>query len=131
MRVQIDGNPIPYSRPRVTRHGTYNPRYNEKKTITTQLLSHRFEKLTEPLKATLVFSLPIPKSTSKKNREAMLAHKIVPTKKPDIDNLVKFILDCANGVLFEDDKQIVELVASKRYSDAPSTILHIENIQKG
>ncbi len=128
MRVQIDGNPVPYARPRVTRHGTYNPRHKEKKNIASLLSSHKFKRLTEPLKATLIFSLPIPKSTSKKNRAAMLAHTIVPTKKPDIDNLIKFILDCANGVLFEDDKQIIQLVASKQYSESPSTILHIETI---
>lgn len=128
MRVQIDGNPIPYARVRVTRYSTYNPRYNEKKRIASLLSSYQFKKLTEPLKANLIFSLPIPKSTSKKNRALMLEHKIVPTKKPDIDNLVKFILDCANGVLFEDDKQIVQLVASKRYSESPSTIIHIEGI---
>ena len=31
----------------------------------------------------------------------------------DIDNLVKCILDCFNGLVYEDDSQIVSLIASK------------------
>lgn len=34
-------------------------------------------------------------------------------KKVDLDNLVKAILDCLNGIVFEDDSQIVSLLASK------------------
>ena len=38
-------------------------------------------------------------------------------KKPDIDNLVKFVLDAANGVLFKDDSQVVRVLATKMYDD--------------
>lgn len=36
-----------------------------------------------------------------------------PTMRPDIDNLVKFVLDSLNGVVYHDDRQVVKVVAYK------------------
>ena len=58
----------------------------------------------------------VPKSTSKKNSEKMLNKQISPTKKPDIDNIVKVIADALNGVAYKDDTQIVLVAAKKTYS---------------
>ena len=58
----------------------------------------------------------IPKSTKKADRELMLENKINPTKKPDIDNIVKIILDAMNGIAFYDDTQITKLNVEKVYS---------------
>lgn len=56
------------------------------------------------------FYFEIPKSTPKKNRA-----EAVHTKKPDLDNLVKFIKDCLNGEAWKDDSQVVSLFAQKIY----------------
>ena len=125
MRIQIDGNPIPDARPRVTRYGTYNPRYREKKRLKTYLLSFGIKTLSEPLKVSLIFFMAIPKSTSKKKRKEMLTNQITHTKKPDLDNLVKFVFDSCNGILFDDDRQIVHLEAFKCYDENPSTVIEI------
>ena len=61
----------------------------------------------------------IPKYTSKKQRESMLAGQERPTKKPDCDNITKIILDALNGIAYDDDKQIVEVFVTKRYSEEP------------
>lgn len=37
----------------------------------------------------------------------------IPKARPDLDNLVKLILDAANGVLWADDSQVVHLEAEK------------------
>ena len=37
------------------------------------------------------------------------------TKKPDIDNLVKFVLDSLSGTFFDDDKQVVIMHTTKAY----------------
>lgn len=127
MRIQIDGIPIPDARPRVTRYGTYNPRQREKNKIKTYLLSLGRKPYSGPLRVSLFFIMAIPKSSSKNKRISMLANDITHTKKPDLDNLVKFIFDSCNTVLFDDDRQIIELKASKRYGEKPSTIIDIES----
>jgi Holliday junction resolvase RusA-like endonuclease len=49
----------------------------------------------------------------------MLARKMRPVTKPDVDNLAKSVLDAINGVAYKDDNQIVDLVARKVYADIP------------
>lgn len=61
----------------------------------------------------------VPKSASKKKRDAMLAGEIKPTKKPDLDNCIKQ-LDALNGVAFADDSQIVEIHANKSFAEEDS-----------
>ena len=62
---------------------------------------------------------PIPKSVSKKQRLLMETETVPHTKKPDVDNCVKSLTDGAQGVAFDDDKQIYKIVAEKYYSDTP------------
>lgn len=42
--------------------------------------------------------------------------KTSPTKKPDIDNICKIVLDGLNGVAYADDKQVVSLSANKYFA---------------
>ena len=72
-----------------------------------------------PIRARISVWMRVPKSASKKKREAMLAGDIKPTKKPDLDNCIKQ-LDALNGVAFVDDSQIVGITASKRYAETDS-----------
>jgi Holliday junction resolvase RusA-like endonuclease len=61
--------------------------------------------------------VPVPKGTSKVKAAAMLAGDIRPTKKPDLDNVLKAILDGINGVIYGDDKQVVAFGSTKRYGE--------------
>lgn len=65
----------------------------------------------------------IPKNTSKKKIEAMLSGKIRPTKKPDIDNVLKAVADALNGVCYKDDSCIVKMSGEKFYSDNPRIVI--------
>lgn len=67
----------------------------------------------------------IPKSTSKKKRDEMSLQIIQPTKKPDLDNVAKSILDSINGVAYKDDSQVVSLTINKYYSDIPRVELEL------
>ena len=69
-----------------------------------------------------------PKSVSKKKRTEMLDGKILPAKKPDIDNVVKAVLDALNGVAYRDDTQVIELHVRKSYSEKPRVEVSIETI---
>lgn len=84
----------------------------------------------EPLKAKIIAYYEIPKSTSKKKKQQMLNCEIFPTVKPDTDNIAKSILDSLNGIAYLDDKQIVKLEIEKYYSQAPSTVVMIEEIKE-
>lgn len=72
--------------------------------------------LETPVGVYLYMRLSIPKSHSKKRREACLSGKEKPIKKPDIDNLAKSVLDGLNGIVWKDDSQIVSLHITKVYA---------------
>lgn len=72
----------------------------------------------------LTFELPFPRSKIKKDMPPL--DSIPHISKPDIDNLIKFVLDCGNGLLWVDDRKIVYLTAEKVYSKSPKTIIEIE-----
>lgn len=60
--------------------------------------------LAGPLAVAIRFQLPAPKK-----------RRALPTTRPDIENLVKGLLDSWNGVLWADDSQIVDLWLTKGY----------------
>ncbi len=71
----------------------------------------------EPLKLKIEIYQAVPKSTSNKKRLQMLDDLIRPTKKPDLDNIIKSVCDSLNKVAWNDDTQIVELDVKKFYGE--------------
>jgi len=67
-------------------------------------------------------------SAPKWKRELMLQNTIKPTKKPDADNIGKIILDALNGLAYEDDKQVTELVVHKAYSETRRVTVGVSEI---
>ena len=63
----------------------------------------------------------IPKSWSKKDRELALAGK-VPPKKPDVDNVVKIVLDALNRVVYLDDTQVTHCVVTKDWDEEQDSL---------
>ena len=72
----------------------------------------------------------ISKSTSKKKKDDMLQGNIRPTKKPDIDNLCKIIMDSLNKIAYYDDSQIVQATVRKYYSDTPRVRVKIYTLDE-
>ena len=68
----------------------------------------------------------IPKSWSKKNREAAIYDEIRPTGRPDASNILKIVDDGCNGVAFVDDSQIVSSTCRKFYSEDARVQVRIE-----
>ena len=77
-------------------------------------------------KVTIVANFEVPKSTSKTQRESMLGNSISPTKKPDIDNIVKIVLDSMNKFAFKDDTQITKIEVEKVYAEEEKLYVKIE-----
>ena len=127
MKFTIPGVPVGKGRPKFSTFNGQAVAYTPEKTVNYENLvklsfqasgEKPFDRETQ-LKAIILAYFPIPKSTSKKKREKMQTDLILPTKKPDTDNIAKAILDALNGVAYYDDAQVVELHVVKKYSDEP------------
>ena len=68
----------------------------------------------KPVKVTINAYFEIPKSYSKKKVQAIINGEIKPGK-PDVDNIIKSLLDGCNKIIFKDDVQIYTLTATKSY----------------
>lgn len=130
IHIDLYGEPVPMKRPRFARRGnfvhTYDPQANLKETFKWQIKSqYREQPIKAPVSLDITFYMPIPKSTSKRKKRQMLNGVCFHMVKPDIDNLSKFLLDCLNEIVFEDDAQVIELRTKKVYSENPGTLVRI------
>ncbi|MFW5634875.1 MAG: RusA family crossover junction endodeoxyribonuclease [Erythrobacter sp.] len=80
------------------------------------------------VEAEITVVLPVPRSWRKAYREAALAGRIMPTRKPDIDNAIKGAMDALNGVVYQDDRVIVRSRQEKIYGPLPRIILAFRRI---
>jgi Holliday junction resolvase RusA-like endonuclease len=127
----ISGTPIAKKRPRFVRRGnfvgTYNPQETEEGRFLFEIQKQWKEKPLEgPINLKVYFFLPIPKGTSRIKTVKMINGIIKHTKRPDCDNLIKFVKDCLNTVVWKDDSQIFLINAEKIYSTEPRTSIFIE-----
>lgn len=86
----------------------------------------KFKEIVGRIKVSIIAYFQIPKSTKKCDIENMLNNSISPTKKPDIDNIVKVILDAMNKFAFKDDTQITKLEVEKKYGIEEKIYIKIE-----
>ncbi len=134
IRFIIPGEPVAKGRPRVTKWGTYTPEKTKNYEALVRelfILKHGQAPLDGELKVDIKVYFKIPKSTSKKKKELMVAGEIRPTKKPDLDNVMKCITDALNELAYQDDKQIVSASIEKFYSEEPRAEIEISKIQGG
>ena len=81
--------------------------------------------LAGPVSVKIGIFLAIPASWSKKKKEMALVGEVLPTKKPDADNVTKACFDGMNGIVFIDDSQIVESFQKKAYSLEPRVEIQV------
>ena len=89
----------------------------------------KFENGTELVMAITAY-YGIPDSKPKKQKQLMRDGVVRPTKKPDMDNIIKIIADSLNKIAYYDDSQIVEATIKKYYSDEPRVVVTISELQK-
>ncbi len=75
---------------------------------------------------TIIAFFSIPKTANKKEQEQMVNNTISPTKKPDIDNIAKIILDALNGIVFVDDNQVTKILVEKQFAKEEKVYVKIE-----
>ncbi len=60
----------------------------------------------------------IPKSWTKKKKELAEQNLIAPAK-PDVDNVVKIVLDACNRTVYVDDQQVTKCTVTKQFGNKP------------
>ena len=80
------------------------------------------ELLQGPVQICIAAYYPVPKSTARKVREQIGEGKILPTKKPDADNIAKVVCDALNQIAYGDDAQIVRLIVTKHFEDKENPV---------
>lgn len=129
--ITIPGKPRGKGRPRFSRATgrTYTDDAtavyeNLVKTIWMTVVGKRLD---GELAVSIEANYAIPTSKPKKIQAAMRDGSVRPTTKPDIDNVIKAVLDGLNGVAYADDAQVVEISASKCYSDDPRVVVIVKD----
>ena len=138
VKFEVLGVPVGKGRPKFSTVNGHAVAYTPAKTVnyeTLVRLSYQqqigcfvFDK-DKPLRAVIRAFFPIPKSISKKKREQMRDLRILHTKKPDADNIIKVILDALNGLAYRDDVQICRVYFEKMYAEIPETKVLIKNYE--
>lgn len=83
-----------------------------------------------PVSLSVQFYQKVPPSWPRLKRQRAIECEIWPTARPDLSNLVKSIEDACNGILFNDDAQIVSLRVLKLYSQEPSVLIRCRPVAK-
>ena len=129
---EVPGKVIGKGRPRInTNTGiVYTPtKTKEYETLVEQyfLLKYpKFKMLENRVQVKIIAYFGISKTTKKSEINEMLENNISPTKKPDIDNIVKVVLDSMNKFAFKDDNQITKIEVEKKYALEEKLYIKIE-----
>lgn len=134
----IEGMPKPQPRVKAFNRGgkagVYTPdtpalrqwRYN----LIAGLQRHKDKNIGGAFEVKLTFYMPRPKSHFRSGKYKHLLNNSAPkyhTSKPDIDNLVKLVLDELGKMRYwKDDAAVVSLKATKEYADIIGTGCRIE-----
>lgn len=123
----VPGAPRGKGRPRATMRGVRPALYTDAKTASyenlVRLAAMEAMKGDAPfdgaIRLMVGIRFGIPASASKVRKAQMLAGDILPTSRPDADNVAKAVLDALSTVAFKDDAQVVILNIFKMYADTP------------
>jgi len=88
--------------------------------------SYAAARMTGPIRVTILFCFPWRSADSKKKRKDGWA---IMDKRPDVDNLLKPLLDSCSDLTFDDDGQVVTVIATKIRHDDPAIVVKLEELE--
>lgn len=133
----VPGQPYGKGRPRASSRGGFVRMYTPAPTLAYEAEIARLAEiargdwpvLATPISLRVIAHHAIPVSWSKRKQLLALDGEVIPGK-PDLDNVAKAVLDALNGVIYADDKQVIKLVAEKRYSLDPRVEVYVHEVLK-
>lgn len=129
----VPGSIVGKGRPRFARRGNFVTTFTPEKTATYEnLVKVKAEEAMQGRQVidgavSVVIALYVtpPASWSQKKQREALEGRIFPTSKPDIDNVLKGIMDACNEIVWKDDKQAVDVSIRKRYSETARATVEV------
>ena len=125
--------PTPQQRPRFSKWGAYksSTQKENERLLKEALLPYKPDKpFTGALELLVVAHMPIPKSATKKVKEAMVKGLLPHINKPDCSNMLKNLEDvCTQIGFWIDDRQIIKTDFTKVYSEYPSWNITINEVE--
>lgn len=121
-------SPFHYERARTT-PGRSKPRtpdrYSKRKEHLMKLLQimWRSSPIQGPVSVDLVFEI-------KRAKRPIGFCKDYPAKKPDLDNLIKAVLDCMQPIIIQDDYKVVQIKASKVYGQVENIWMKVQTMDE-
>ncbi len=129
IEILIEGNPIAWKRAGNNQGRYYDTQLKQKEEIRKKIrIQSNGRFLVGPIKANLEFYFPIPISWSRSKKDQLLSQP--HDQNPDLDNLIKFMLDTIQGVCFTNDCQIASIDAVKLWwhTDNPHTAITLQQM---
>ena len=128
IEITVPGAPVGKARPRVTRSGhAYTPEktraYEQKVKLCWKQQSGEHFPPGAGICVEIAAYMPIPSSLSMRKQETLFGKEHL--KKPDLDNVIKAILDALNGCAYGDDSAIWMVTASKYYGKSPQVKIRL------
>ena len=138
MEITINGEPKAQKRHRYRRISkriiSYDPSKKDKQALAKQLAaSMASQPLDEDVHLMIAFYMPRPKSHYRSGQFSHLLKEDAPTlhkSRPDVDNLLKLVMDAATGVLWKDDALVSWILTKKEYSETPRIELDVWDPKK-
>lgn len=129
---EVIGKIVGKERPRVNMYSgmVYTPgKTKDYETLIQQSFKIKYKnfmQLEGRISVEIIAYLAIPKSAKKSEIPKMLDNEISPTKKPDVDNITKSVLDAMNNFVFKDDNQVSKVTVEKRYGNVEKIVVKVE-----
>lgn len=151
-RFVIPGAPRGKQVAQITKFGSFIPKKTRDEMDATRMIARVAmagrDPFLGPVELKLAAYMPIPASWPRWKREAALAHRILPTSKPDGSNIQKlaedailpphltkaqrkYVTQSMMRVVIQDDSQITDWRGWKRYSDEPRLVVVVTEIDLG
>lgn len=119
----IPGPPFGKARPRRGKYSTYDPSCNKEYEAKVKAAYLEARGMVDPSNTPIILMVkafyPIPETAKRKRKPDKIIEGDICMMKPDVDNILKSVMDGLNNVAYFDDRQVYDVRCTRTYSDNP------------